>query len=229
MTDKILLHNIRYFATEQEKLLHEERLTRGMGHASPYSTLLAAMGNHWKPGCFEAVKRMAERTWQEGYQVCFYEETDRCLNPYDAIGVMRNCAYMKALREGWEYILYVDNDVLPEPDTLIKLLKNPVAIQSPIVAYADGQDHGLKMPALEQGRGLVLVTSCVVSFLLVRTNVFFPWALGGFWQDGIGADEDYQFQKFYQAGHLPFVDTNVTMTCVEPPHFPLDEQSLPNE
>ena len=132
-------------------------------------------------------------------------------------------AYMKAIREGWENILYIDNDVLPPESALVKLLKHPIPIVSPIIVYSDGLDHGLTMPKMQQNAGLVMVTSCVLSFLLLKTIVFLPWALGGFWDNALGSDESYHFAQLYQAGHYPFVDTDVVVTCQSPPHYPLDE------
>ena len=52
-----------------------------------------------------------------------------------------------------------------------------------------------------------------------------PWALIPFWQDALGASEDYHFQRLAMAGHLPFVDTDVVVTAMSAPHFPLRELS----
>ena len=220
---KTLLFSRRWVGSEATKLLHEARLDQGRpSHVSPGSTLIAAMGQHWHPGSMETVIAMAQHTADAGYEICCYEEHDRCYLPYDAMGVMRNLAYMKALEEGWEYLLYVDNDVLPNQDALVKLLQRPVPIVSPIIVYSDGEAHGLTMPLMERNRGLAMVTSCVLSFLLVRATVFLPWASGGFWENPLGADESYHFAKLRMTGHMPFVDSDVVVACQSPPHYPLD-------
>lgn len=225
ITKDILIRDLRYFETEEAKLMHEARQASGRStHLRAGSTLIAAMGQHWAVGSWEAVKAMADYSWKQGLEVCLYEEHDRCYNRYDALGTMRNLAYMRAMREGWEYLLYVDNDVLPPLDALEKLLQNPVPVQSPIVTYLDGTDHGLSMPNMERGRGLVMVTSCVLSFLLCETKTFFPWWQGGFWRDAVGADETYHFAKFQAQGVRPFVDTNVVVPCVNGPSYPLDHK-----
>jgi len=208
---------------------HDLRSTRiDMGwpkHVSPFSTLIAAMGNYWHPGCKEAIEAMCQFTWEAGYEVTFYEEEDACYAPYDSLGIMRNSAYYRALQEGYEYLLYVDNDIQPQPDTLVKLLHRYVPILSPIVRYADGEAHGLTLPAMESGKGLAMVSSIVLSCLLFQTSVFLPYALTRFWQDSLGAGETYHFDKLAMTGHRPFVDTDVVVTCVSPPHFPLDSRS----
>lgn len=215
----------RYFETKHKKELHEQRLLSGEStHISPFSTLVAAMGNYWKPGCFESIREMVQTTFDAGYEICFYEEHDRCYNPFDAIGSMRNMAYWRAIREGWEYLLYIDNDVIPPSNALVQLLNRRVPIISPIIVYADGDDHGLSMPRMPQGQGLALISSCVLSFLLIKTSVFFPWATQSFWGNALGDDEGYHFAKLEMAGHRPFVDTDIIVTCVAPPHFPLDEK-----
>ena len=205
--------------------LRNQRIEMGWAkHVSPFSTLIAAMGNHWQPSCYEALEAMAEYTWSKGIELCLYEEPDRCYQPFDALGVMRNAAYMRALREGYEFILYVDNDVCPQPGVLYQLLNRFMPIISPIIVYADGNDHGLTMPKIEQGKGLAMVSSCVLSMVLIQTSVFAPWAIIPFWQDALGADEAYHFSRLAVAGHRPFVDTDVVVTCVSPPHYPLDER-----
>jgi len=220
-----VVNNYRLLNTQQQAEANDERMDRGITtHVSPGSTLIAAMGDHWKPQCFEAVKQMAYHTWEAGCEVCFYEEPDRCYNPFDAIGSMRNMAYWRAIREGWEYLLYVDNDVMPPPDALEKLLARRLPIIAPILRYLNDEDHGISQARMEFGNGLVMVGSCLLSFLLIRTSVFLPWATSPFWGNEIGDDEAYHFAKLDMIGHRPFIDTNVVVEVKSPPHFPLDER-----
>jgi hypothetical protein len=222
---EVRLRNIRFFGTEMDKTIHEERAAAGLDpHVRPYSTLIGAMGNHWEEKCFEAVRDMAEHAWQEGIDVCLLEEADRCYHSHDALGTMRNDLYMKALTQGWEYLLYVDNDAKPEPDTLVRLLRRQVPIVSPVIQFWDGQDHGINMPKMVRNAGLVMVTNIVLSFVLFKSVVFLPWAITPFWQDALGADEDYHFRRLYMAGHRPFVDTDLVVTVMAPPRYPLDEE-----
>lgn len=224
MQEAVRVNEHRFFDTEGAKTLWHNRLDMGWPtHNRPFSTLIAAMGNHWHKGCKEAVMDMAEFTWKQGYDVSVYEEPDRCYQPYDSLGIMRNLAYMKAIREGWEYLCYVDNDIKPQEDTLVTLLHRFLPVVLPIVVYADGGDHGLSVPKLEQGRGLAMVTSSVLSMVLCQTVVFLPWATSPLWQDALGADETYHFARLAMVGHRPFIDTNVVVECVSPPHYPLQE------
>lgn len=219
------LLNIRLFHNKAQRL---EQLglrldAKVSPHISPFSTVVYAMGTYWEPGCLEAVRDMVLFTHAAGYEVGFYEERDRCFQPFDAIGTMRNVAYMRAIEQGWEYLLYIDNDVRPPKDALVRLLQRRVPIISPIVSYADGQAHNLDMPKMERNRGLALCGSTVLSFLLCKTSVFSPWATGGFWGNAIGDDEEVHFLQWATVGHQPFVDTDVEVVCLNAPHFPLDE------
>ena len=221
---KVTYNEHRWFNSEIEKAVWEAREKLALArHVAPYSTFVAAMGNHWREGCYDAVKAMCKRTWDAGYIVTMSEQQDRCFQPYDGLGVMRNLAYMRAISEGYEYILYVDNDVKPEPETLLKLLRRHVSIISPVILFADGLDHGLTMPKMPRMRGLAVVKSCVLSFLLFKTSVFFPWSATSFWDNPLGADEDYHFRRLAMAGHFPFVDTDISVMTMDAPHFPLDK------
>lgn len=220
----IHLEERAFLNSQQAKTLRDQRLESAWPrHISPFSTFVAAMGQHWHPGCKEATLAMCHYTWEHtGYEVLFSEQADRCHQPYDGLGVMRNMAYMRAINEGYEYILYIDNDMQPPEDALVRLLDRGVPVISPIIVFADGLDHGLQMPRMEQGRGLAMVSNVVLSMLLFQTRVFLPWATIPFWQDALGADEEYHFQRLQMSGHRPFVDTDVMATCVSAPHYPLD-------
>jgi len=222
--DKIQLRQHRWFDNEEAKALFDQRVEMGWPqHNRPFSTFIAAIGNHWHPGCYDAVKAMGDCAFEQGYDVALAEMPDRCYQPYDGLGLMRNQAYMEALRNGYEFLLMVDNDVIPPRDTLVRLLRRFMPIISPIVVYADGEAHGLTMPTMERGRGLAMVSSHVLSFTLFQTAVFLPWATTPFWESPLGADEDYHFRRLAMAGHRPFVDTDLAVTCLTPPHYPLDD------
>lgn len=214
----------RFFDTETAQELWQQRQDMGWpNHLSPFSVLIAAMGNHWHEGCRDAIESMAKYTFNTGYDVVFYEEHDRCYQPYDGLGIMRNLAYQRAIREGFEFICYVDNDVRPPEDALVKLQRRFVPVIVPIIVYSDGKSHGLSMPTMVQNQGLAMITSCVLSMVLFQTAVFLPFATSPFWQDALGADESYHFSKLAMAGHRPFVDTDVVVECVAPPSYPLDQ------
>lgn len=211
-------------AAAAHKRYINERFKQGqLPHINPGSTLIAAMGAHWHDGCFEAVYNMAKHTICEGGRlVRFYSEQDRCYERYDALGIMRNLAYMRALREGFEYIMYVDNDVQPEPDALIRLQEWRCPIIAPRLEFTDGRDYKFIQQHIEKNVGLAIPPSVLLSVMLFRVEVFMPWYSGGFWDNPRGADEEYHFLRLASLGHRPFIATDVTVKVTNAPHFPFD-------
>ena len=210
---------VRYHSTERERQLMEVRANSTWHHGRPWSVLICAMGYHWKPGSWQKVVDMMQHTQEQGFYVAMVEIMDRCLNPYYALGAMRNEAIMKA-KQGFEWILYVDNDVLPEPDCLLRLLNWDMPIVSPYVREP-GTNKPLHGPQREEGTGLQPIRWSVLSMLLMRTSVFNIWPGGEFWNDSVGADEGYHFQKLWDVGHRPWIDTNILLPVYSTPTYPL--------
>ena len=211
-----------------QKLAELREKKMAAGHATIYSTLVACMGNHWKPGCREAVWAMCEEAAFRGVLNTFWECPDLCYQPFDGIGTMRNQSYMKAINEGYEYVCYVDNDIRPEPSTLYSLLMTHLPIVAPVIRFVDGAVYKTIPQAnperVPPNSGQYAVSSVLLSMVLFRTAVFIPWAVVPFWENAMGAAEPYHFQRLFTAGHMPFVESSVQLTVVDPPHFPLDNK-----
>lgn len=196
-------------------------------HVAPWSCLVASIGNRWEPGCFEAVTAMCDYTSKilgrlNPVVVEMYEENQRCFFPYDGLGVMRDAAMFRALSEGWEYLCYVDNDVKPPQDALWRLMQRRMPWVQPLIGYSDGKNHDIKAADIEPGQGLALISSTVISMVVVKTSVFLPFALSGFWQNPLGADEGYHMAKLGMTGIQPFIDSDVLVEVTKPPTYPLD-------
>ena len=208
------------------------RLQQGANRLAlmPYSTLIVAMGDHWEPGAKEAVMLMREYSRDKAkIEVELVEEQDRCFLWGDALGSMRNMGYRRAMEGGFEWLLYVDNDVQPPPHALVQLLSRHLPIIAPRIVYADGEDHGMNMAKMPSGQGIALVGSTVLSMVLFRTSIFYPYADIDFWGNSLGDDEEYHYTKLAMRGLRPFVDTDLTVTCLKPPHFPLDFRKNPEQ
>ena len=233
MTDSIPLSpeilkntiNMRPSASAREKALMEKVATENWGHVRPYSVLLVSMSNHWAPTAWAKVADMIKFTLDQGIYCGFNELRDRCFEPYDALGTMRNEGINIALAEGYEWLCYVDNDVLPEPDMLIKMLQHPVSI---IVPYVVEPGSGMRLhgPHREPNTGLQPIRWSVLSMILFRTNVFHCTG-PTFWSDAIGADEGIHFQRLWYYGHRPFVDTNCQLIVSGKPTYPLSFNRMP--
>ena len=222
---KVPIYENHWFGSQDEADTYMARRNSRWGyHISPFSVLVAAIGNHWvkEPvDCFEAVKAMtAYHARQTKAAVCFYEVPDMCKEPYDALGIMRNLAMFRALNEGYEYLCYVDNDIEPPENTLHQLIAHQFEVIAPRIEFADGNFYGLEMPGTEPNKGLGTCVNVVLSMLVFRTAALSPWYRTGFWENPIGADEAYHFTKLNK---VLFFDSNVTVRIHRPPHFPLND------
>ena len=213
------VRDIRYHTNDQERHFLELRNQFSWPHCKPWSVFIAAMGSHWKPGCWQRVIEMMDYTQKQGFYVALQEIMDRCFQPYDALGCMRNEALMKA-RQGFEWILYIDNDVMPTVETLVNLLRWDMPVVAPYV-IEPGTEKRLHGPGRDLNTGLQPVRWCVLSMLLMRTTVFNAFPGGEFWNDSIGADEGYHFQKLWDMGHRPYLDTNTPLEVYSIPTYPL--------
>ena len=161
----------------------------------------------------------------QGVYVALSELQDRCFEPYDALGTMRNEGMLMAINEGFDWILYVDNDVQPERDTLLRLLAWQMPIVTPYIAEP-GTGKRLFGPGWDPQQGLKPLKWTVLSMLLCRVNAFRPFG-SHFWEDAVGADEGYHFQKMWLYGHQPWMDTNTQLVVAGTPHYPLASNRLP--
>ena len=222
---------LRYTANALEARTIKDRTEWGWKHANPMSCFVAAVGNHWRGTSWAHVADMVQHANTQGFRVDMEELQDRCNDPYDALGTMRNEAIMKA-RQGYEYLLYVDTDVLPPADTLVRLMRHDRPIVSPYFEEAD-TDKPLNGPGIHRYMDPPVQRSrwSVLSMVLIKTNVFNAFGGGAtsFWSDAVGADEGIHAQRFYDVGHPWYIDTHIVVPCVNKPTYPLASNRMTPE
>lgn len=211
---------VRDFKTEVERGLMDSKMQLGWPHIRPNSVLVYAMGHHWAPGSWEKVADMVMWTNQRGVYCAFQEGQDRCLDWGDALGLMRNEASLMAMNEGFDWLLYIDNDVLPEPDILWRLLSWDFPIVVPYVVEP-GTGTPVHGPKHIPNTGLHPAKWSVLSLMLWSTRVFRCWDPGTFWHDPQGADEGFHMQKLWSKGHRIYMDTNTQLVVSNRPTYPL--------
>lgn len=220
------LTQVRWYRSDGEREQTQKRQSNHKWpHAAPNSVLVASVGNSWKGDSWAKTMDMCEFAHKEGIPVDFREFQNRCFNPYDSLGTMRNEIFTSALSGGYEFVMMVDNDVQPEPDTLYRLLMHDKPLVSPYVeepANSEGRPkrvlHG---PFREPYQGVYDVKWNVLTMLLFKVN--YVKSLGNdFWQDAIGADEGYHFQKSYEkTGVYPLIDSSIVLKSGGAPLYPL--------
>ena len=216
---------IRSFASEAEQKIMATRRDQSWGHIRPHSVLVVAMGSHWLPGCWQKVADMVAFTNKAGVYCGLSELQDRCLTPYDALGTMRNEGLLMGQSEGFDWLCYVDNDIWPNPDALLRLINRDMSVIAPFVIEA-GTGRKLHGPFRDPDTGLQPVKWTVLSMLLFKTSVF-NCTGPNFWRDAIGADEGYHFQLLWHYGHRPWLDTDTAVQDLSRPLYPLASKMLP--
>jgi len=226
LSDKYRYVHVRSFASEEELNRGSANQNTRWHHIRPDSVLVCGMGFHWSAEGYSwnKVCNMIEYAQSKGYYVGFSELQDRCFEPYDALGTMRNEAILMAQNEGFEWILYLDNDVMPEPDTLVRMIERQYPILAPMVVEP-GTGRQLFAPGVTPNSGVVAGKWTVLSMLLFRTSVF--RCVGpNFWRDAVGADEGFHFQHLWYYGHRPYIDSDIQLIVAGTPHYPLSSNRL---
>ena len=198
---------------------------------SPRSVLVASIGNHWRERSWARVMDMIDYCNKQGYRSNLVEIQDRCMNPYDALGTMRNEAILEAKR-GYEFLCTVDTDVLPEKEALYRLITAmDTEGRSIMVPWVDEPGTGKKLhgPDREKFTGVHYIRWAVLSFQVFRTNVFNAFPGSQFWDNAIGSDEGYHFKKLFDVGHIPSINTDVIVPTQSAPTYPLTVKGMTDE
>jgi len=186
-------------------------------HVKPESVLIATIGNLWAKNAWWRLQDMMLHTTMAGYSMSIHELNDPNLFSSDAIGFMRWSASMLARDGGVDWLLMVDNDVLLEKDTLLRLLKHDRPVVFPFLEDMEERYPvelaPLSVPGpLEPGHGLMPVRWAAMSCMLFNPrifNVLEPYAWRG---------TDFHFgQALNHIGHRIYVDTDTVVKVAAGP------------
>jgi hypothetical protein len=187
-------------------------------HSQPGSTYVAVIGAMYDPGVWEKLVNMTMYTTQQGLK-CWMEEiwpARASVIPMVDVAGMRDLAVRRALDGGFEFVLLVDSDTLPEMDLLLKLLAHEAPIVAPFIAEP-GVSRMLGDPPLQLNTGLQRARWICASFTLFRTSVFNCPGVS-FKAGDIG--DDLFWRNLWHFGHRPYVDTNESLKLTRGPGRP---------
>ncbi len=218
---------LRFFASDVEK----ERVLRSQhyrpAHIRPGSTLVAPIGVMWSPGAWQKTVDMVIKSNQSGVCTWLHEMCDINAGiPYSHLNMMRDSACMYAHDAGFEWIMLIENDALPEPEMLLKLLNWDMPIVVPYIV-----DEVLKKPICapfyKPGSGLQPIQWAVFTCILINVKVLncFPFSQPF-------ADvkiESGLYHKLRHYGHKTYQDTNTELKIARRPCYPVDHGGLANE
>ncbi len=188
-----------------------------MPHIKPQSILVTPICNLWDDGAWWRLQDMLLHTANAGYSISLQEIKDAAIFSFEAIPMMRWSASMLARDGGFEWCLMVDNDVLLEKDTLLRLLTHDRPVVFPMI-----EDLEKRLPRIiaplsgpdlsESGHGLVPVRWAAMSCMLFSTKIFNALEATA-WRGS-----DYLFAQCLNfLGHRIYVDTD---TIVKVTHGP---------
>ncbi len=218
---------LRFFANEVEK----ERAFKSQHfrpiHLRPGSTLVAPIGVMWEPGAWQKTVEMVIKTNESGVCCWLHEMTDINAGiPAAHLNMMRDSACMYAIDAGFEWILLLENDAMPEPDLLLKLLHWDMPVVVPYI-----MDNVLKKPICapfyKKGVGLQPVQWAVFTCMLMNTKVLncFPFTQPF---NTVGIESGF-FNKLRHYGHKGYQDTNTELKITRRPTYPVDYGGLEAE
>ncbi len=193
-----------------------------LGHIRPSSVLVTPIGNLWDDGAWWRLQDMLLATAMAGHSVSLQEMLDASVFSFEAIPMMRWSASMMARDGGVEWLLMVDNDVLLEKDTLLRLLAHDRPVVFPMLEDLEKRWPRVIAPLsgpdiIEPGHGLVPVRWAAMSCMLFNTKIF------NVLEPNAWRGNDYLFaQSLNFLGHRIYVDTD---TVVKVTHGPTRQAS----
>ena len=218
---------LRFFANNVEKDRVFKTQHYRPVHIRPGSTLVAPIGVMWEPGAWQKTVDMVMKTNEQGVCCWLHEMTDINAGiPAAHLNMMRDSACMYAHDAGFEWVLLLENDAMPEPDLLLKLLHWDMPVVVPYI-----MDNVLKKPICapfyKKGSGLQPVQWAVFTCLLLNTKVLncFPFTQPF---NTIGIESGF-FNKLRHYGHKSYQDTNTELEITRRPTYPVDYGGLEEE
>ncbi len=208
---------LRAFATPEDLKQAQDLAIVNQITIRPNSVYVAGIGCHWSPGAWQKVVDMVQYTNEHGICCWLNEFPDSCIAmPYEGIGNMRDSACLAALDAGFEWILLTDNDVLPEPDLLAKLINWGMPVVVPTII---DHDRGalLSSPKYPYGTGLRKAKWTCLSCILIWTRVLNCFPNGTLFTTLITEDEFAR--RLIHYGHRIFIDTNMELKTARNPAY----------
>ena len=211
---------VRYFDKKQEVDYSQGYVGKESVSIRPNSVLVAGIGCNWIEGAWEKVMDMVQHTNEQGICCWLVEMPDKCVTmPFGTINQMRNSACLYAHDFGFDWVLLLDNDVIPEKDMAIKLINNGLPV---IVPYITDPvlNAPLAGPTYKPNTGVQPIRWAVLNCMLIWTKVLncFPGCTP--FIDMILEPEF--FDKLLHYGHRAYQDTGVILSVPRRPAYTAD-------
>ena len=185
------------------------------------SVLVANIGNAFLPGTQEAVEAAANVYAKTGARCVVTVQPNLCVVSPFGLDSMRNFMVLRACAASFDYILFLDNDVLLEdPETLVKLVARgqlyvvPWFDQSPI-----GRTEILGNPMYDADQGMMRMEWTVPYCSLINTAAFKLAGMRPFGEMPIYCKDEADSLWFTQHGVEIWQDTDVHVKLLRGPRL----------
>jgi len=193
-------------------------------HIRPDSVFVAAISTHWQPKAWQKVLDMVAYTNEQGYCCWFHEIQDTVVVlPYQHLNPMRDTACLEAHNSGAEYLLLIENDVLPEKDMLIRLLRWHMPVVVPYM-FDEKLGRPIAAPSYPKNKGLQVVEWSVLSCILIWCKVLNCFNDCSPFRDVM--HEGLFYKRLIHFGHQAYQDTSTELKLAQRPTYHGDRSSL---
>ena len=218
---------LRFFANDIEK----ERVFKSQhfrpAHIRAGSTIVAPIGVMWSPGAWQKTVDMVVKSNKVGVCTWLHEMVDINAGiPYAHLNTMRDTACMYAHDTGFEWVLLIENDALPEEDLLVRLLNWDMPVVVPYIVD-EVLARPICAPFYKPKSGLQPVQWSVFTCMLINTRVLNCFPFSQPFADV--AIESGLFNKLRHFGHKVYQDTNTELKIAKRPCYPVDHGGLEAE
>jgi len=206
------------FVTDEQHDLYVRRNKWSWAHGNPNSMLITPIGSMWEDGAYYHTKNMMMGVRKAGFMAWLAEINDSyCTAPYANLSAMRDDAMLRAQTLGVEWLLLIETDALPEPDTALKLVAAEAPVIAPIIIHPK-TERGLGIPGYAAGVGVKPVRWVPTTMLLIRAGVLRCPEV----RFGTTTTEGEFFRRLAHYNHQAFIHTDVILPIARPPSdFPL--------
>lgn len=216
--------DVRFYASEPERI----RATKFYGIRQetirPDSVYVFAIGVGWVPGAWQKVIDMVEYTNKAGVCCWFTEMADTNTEiPYTNLPTMRDMAFLYASDMGFQWVMLIENDALPEKDMIIKLIDWNMPVVVPLIMDKVA-NVPICRPQPKVNTGLKIVKWAPMTCLLMETAVLncFPTNT----PCGNMTTESCFYQRLRHYGHKTYIDTDTVLETARNPQYTGDLKSL---
>lgn len=212
----------RYYATDAEQKRMERKAK--YPHIRPDSVLVASIGTSWEPGAWQRVVDMVTYTNFHGVCCWFSEIPDTVSQlPYQNVNHMMDSACLTASNIGVEWLMLIQNDALPEPDLLMRLLEWQTPVVVPYI-YDDVLGQPIAGPVYERDTGLQPVEWACFTCILIWSKVLNCFADCAPFRNS--TRESWFFSRLIHYGHRAYQDTNTELKIATRPTYHGANESL---